>query len=166
MTRMNLVAIAGLAGAFFGLQPAQAYEAPWCAVIQLGPGAILRTASIARSKTATAEAIFWPAIVAPAIRASTMSPTLQNTRAQRNAALGRSSSSTGQVVNVRYWRLADIGALGLLRVEKEAAASFSQRKSRSGWVAAALRWRSSGDAWGRRLDDHFNNCIRTNISSA
>ena len=40
MTRMNLVAIAALAGAFFGLQPAQAYEVPWCAVIQLGPGAI------------------------------------------------------------------------------------------------------------------------------
>ena len=38
MTRMNLVAIAGLAGAFFGLQPAQAYQAPWCAMIQLGPG--------------------------------------------------------------------------------------------------------------------------------
>jgi hypothetical protein len=35
---MNLVAIAGLAGAFFGLQPAQANQAPWCAVIQLGPG--------------------------------------------------------------------------------------------------------------------------------
>jgi len=33
MTRLNLVAIAGLAGAFFGVQPAQAYEAPWCAVI-------------------------------------------------------------------------------------------------------------------------------------
>ncbi len=38
MTRMNLVAIAALAGACFGLQPAQAYQAPWCAVIQLGPG--------------------------------------------------------------------------------------------------------------------------------
>ena len=38
MTRMNLVAIAGLAGAFFGLQPVQAYQAPWCAVIKLGPG--------------------------------------------------------------------------------------------------------------------------------
>ena len=38
MTRMNLVAIAALAGAFFGQQPAQAYQAPWCAVIQLGPG--------------------------------------------------------------------------------------------------------------------------------
>jgi hypothetical protein len=38
MTRMNLVAIAGLAGAFFGVQPAQAYQAPWCAVIQLGIG--------------------------------------------------------------------------------------------------------------------------------
>jgi len=38
MTHINLVAIAGLAGAFFGLQPVQAYQAPWCAVIQLGPG--------------------------------------------------------------------------------------------------------------------------------
>jgi hypothetical protein len=35
-----------------------------------------------------------------------MSPTLQDTRAQRNAALARSSSSTGHVVNVRH--LADI----------------------------------------------------------
>ena len=31
-----------------------------------------------------------------------MSPTLQNTRAQRNAALARSSSSSGHVVNIRY----------------------------------------------------------------
>ena len=38
MTRMILVAIAALAGAFFGLQPVQAYEAPWCAVINLGTG--------------------------------------------------------------------------------------------------------------------------------
>ena len=38
MARMNLVAIAALAGAFFGQQPAQAYQAPWCAVIQLGQG--------------------------------------------------------------------------------------------------------------------------------
>jgi hypothetical protein len=37
-----------------------------------------------------------------------MPPTLQNTRAQRNAALSRSSSITGHVVNVRYWHLADI----------------------------------------------------------
>ena len=40
MTRMNLVAIAALAGAFFGLQPAQAYEAPWCAVIQNSTGSV------------------------------------------------------------------------------------------------------------------------------
>jgi hypothetical protein len=38
MTRISLIAIAGLAGTFFGLQPVQAYQAPWCAVIQLGPG--------------------------------------------------------------------------------------------------------------------------------
>ncbi len=37
-----------------------------------------------------------------------MSPTLQNTRAQRNAALARSSSNTGRVVNVRLWPLADM----------------------------------------------------------
>jgi uncharacterized protein DUF3551 len=38
MTRIALVAAAGLAGAVFGLQPVQAYQAPWCAVIQLGTG--------------------------------------------------------------------------------------------------------------------------------
>ena len=63
---------------------------------------------MARSKIATAEAIFWRAIVASAMRARTMSPTLQNTRAQRNAALARSSSSIGHVINVRYWHLADM----------------------------------------------------------
>jgi hypothetical protein len=35
-----------------------------------------------------------------------MSSTLQDTRAQRNAAHARNSSSTGHVVNVRYWHLA------------------------------------------------------------
>ena len=100
MTRMNLVAIAAFAGAFFGLQPAQAYQAPWCAVIQLAEAVHIGTANIARSKIATAEAIFWEAIVASAMRARTMSPTLQETRAQRNAAHARSSSSTGHVVNV------------------------------------------------------------------
>jgi hypothetical protein len=38
MTRIASIAIAALAGLFFGLQPAQAYQAPWCAVIELGPG--------------------------------------------------------------------------------------------------------------------------------
>jgi len=55
------------------------------------------TASIARLKTATAEAIFWEAIEAFAIRARTMSPTLQNARAQQNAALAHSS----RIGNVR-----------------------------------------------------------------
>jgi hypothetical protein len=40
MTRMTLVVMAGLAGAFLGLQPAQAHNAPWCAVIGLGPGTV------------------------------------------------------------------------------------------------------------------------------
>ncbi|MGB7003032.1 MAG: hypothetical protein WBE05_01165 [Pseudolabrys sp.] len=36
-----------------------------------------------------------------------MSSTPQDTRAQRNAAHARNSSSTGHVVNVRYWPKAD-----------------------------------------------------------
>jgi len=40
MTRFIFATIAALIGVFFGLQPAQAYNAPWCAVIQLGPGSI------------------------------------------------------------------------------------------------------------------------------
>ena len=108
MTRMNLVAIAVLAGAFFALQPAQAYEAPWCAVIQNGTGSVYWDCQYSRSNSATTKAIFWQATVAPAIRARTMSPALQNIRAQRNAALARSSSSTGHVVNVRHWHKADI----------------------------------------------------------
>ena len=39
MTHLIFAAAAALAGAFFGLQPAQAYEAaPWCAMIQKGEG--------------------------------------------------------------------------------------------------------------------------------
>jgi hypothetical protein len=44
-----------------------------------------------------------------------MSPTLQNTRAQRNAVLARSSSSTGHVVNVRYWHKAESLCHGIHR---------------------------------------------------
>ena len=40
MTRLDLVVIAGLAGTIFGLQPAQAYNAPWCAVIQNGTSSV------------------------------------------------------------------------------------------------------------------------------
>ena len=35
MTRVVLVVTAALAGVIIGLQPAQAYEAPWCAVIEV-----------------------------------------------------------------------------------------------------------------------------------
>jgi len=45
-----------------------------------------------------------------------MSPTLQNTRAQQNAALARSSSSTGHVINVRYWHQADIALTAVKRL--------------------------------------------------
>jgi len=40
MTRLIFAAIAALAGMFFGLHPAQAYEAPWCAMIQKGTGSV------------------------------------------------------------------------------------------------------------------------------
>ena len=40
MTRLIFAAIAALAGMFFGLHPAQAYEAPWCAMIQHGTGSV------------------------------------------------------------------------------------------------------------------------------
>ena len=40
MTRLIFAAIAALAGMFFGLHPAQAYEAPWCAMIQNGTGSV------------------------------------------------------------------------------------------------------------------------------
>jgi hypothetical protein len=57
MTSINLAAIAGLAVAFFGLQPVRAYQAPLvrgdpilAQVVTIG------TASIGRSKSATAKA--------------------------------------------------------------------------------------------------------------
>ena len=40
MTRMIFAAIAALAGVFFGLQPAQAYQSPWCAMIENGKGSV------------------------------------------------------------------------------------------------------------------------------
>ena len=40
MTRVVLVATAALAGVIIGLQPAQAYEAPWCAVIEVSEGSV------------------------------------------------------------------------------------------------------------------------------
>jgi hypothetical protein len=38
MTHMIFAAIAALTGVFFGLQPAQANQASWCAVIELSKG--------------------------------------------------------------------------------------------------------------------------------
>ena|SRR6516165_8677564 len=69
---------------------------------------VIGIASTSHSKTATAEAIFWQAIAAFVIRVRTTSPTLQNTGAQRNAALSRNSGVTGLVVNVRFWPKADM----------------------------------------------------------
>ena len=40
MTHLIFAAIAALAGVFLVLQPAQAYEAPWCAMIENGTGSV------------------------------------------------------------------------------------------------------------------------------
>ena len=40
MTRVILVATAALAGVIVGLQPAQAYNAPWCAMIEVAKGSV------------------------------------------------------------------------------------------------------------------------------
>jgi uncharacterized protein DUF3551 len=40
MTHVILVAAAALAGVIVGLQPAQAYAAPWCAMIEIGRGSV------------------------------------------------------------------------------------------------------------------------------
>jgi hypothetical protein len=107
MTRL-LVATAALAGVIAGLQPAQTYEAPWCAVIEVAKVVYIGTASIARSKTATAEAIFWRAIAVSAITARTTSLDPRSKGRPGNVALARSSGATRHIVNVRYWPLADM----------------------------------------------------------
>lgn len=38
MVRMIFAAVVALAAVVFGLQPAEAYEPPWCAVISMGDG--------------------------------------------------------------------------------------------------------------------------------
>jgi hypothetical protein len=63
-----------------------------------------------------------------------MLPTLQNTRAQRNAALARSSSSTGNGANVRYWHCRT------LRDAKECPLSGVKRIRENFRAAAALIW--------------------------
>jgi len=40
MTRLILAIVAALAGGLVGLHPAQAYQAPWCAMIQTGIGSV------------------------------------------------------------------------------------------------------------------------------
>jgi hypothetical protein len=49
----------------------------------------------------------WRAIVGFAIPIRTMPRTLQNPGAPRSDALARSSSTTGHLLNVRYWHLTD-----------------------------------------------------------
>jgi hypothetical protein len=96
MMRLTFAAVAALAGVFFA-PPAQAYEAPWCAVIELSKGSAYWDCHIARSMTAIAEAIFWLAIAGSAMQARIMPPTSQNNGAPRNAALTHSSGAIGHL---------------------------------------------------------------------
>ena len=93
MTRMNLVAIAALAGAFFGLQPAQAYEAPWCAAIEVAKGSVYWDCQYRSFEDCYRRGIVVAGNRGFCNHSRTTSPTPQNTRAQRNAAHARSSGS-------------------------------------------------------------------------
>jgi hypothetical protein len=65
---------------FFG-STAQAYEAPWCAVIERGTGSVYWDCQYHSFDDCYAEAIFWQAIAAFIIRARTTSEKPQNTGA-------------------------------------------------------------------------------------
>jgi hypothetical protein len=87
MIRTILVAAAA-ASISFSLRHAEGAQAPWCEAQVTGTG----TASMARSKTATAEAIFWQAIEAFALQARTTS--LDPWSRPENVALVRTNRST------------------------------------------------------------------------
>jgi hypothetical protein len=92
---MIFAAVATVAAALeFGLQPAAAYETPWCTVVSMGTGSVYWDCQYRSSKSATAKAMCWQAIVASAMRARTISPTLPDTRAQRNAARPKADISS------------------------------------------------------------------------
>ena len=91
MTR-TFTAGAVLITLIFCLQPAAAAEAPWCAVTQNSTESVYWDCQYRSFEDCYHRGGIWQAIVASAIQARTMSPMLQNTRAQRNAALARSSS--------------------------------------------------------------------------
>jgi hypothetical protein len=62
LIRTIFVAAAALASISFSPGHAKGAQAPWCALIDMARVTSIGTASLARSKTAPAEAIFWQAI--------------------------------------------------------------------------------------------------------
>jgi hypothetical protein len=72
MIHLVLVANAALAGVI-GLQPAQAYEAPWCAVLEVHDAGGYWDCQYHSFEDCYREAIFWQAIAAFVIRARTTS---------------------------------------------------------------------------------------------
>jgi hypothetical protein len=62
LIRTIFVAAAALASVIFSPGHAKGAQAPWCALIDMAQVTSIGTASLARSKTAPAEAIFWQAI--------------------------------------------------------------------------------------------------------
>jgi hypothetical protein len=93
MTRMIFAAIV-LAGVFFGLQPAQAYQAPYCAVINLGTGSIYWDCQYSSFDDCYRRGNIWGAIVASAIRARTTSLDPRSKGRPGNVTLVRNSSAS------------------------------------------------------------------------
>ena len=78
-----MIAIAALAGVFFCLQPAQAYEAPWCAVLTINSSTVIWDCQ-------------YRSIVAGAITARTTSRDPQSRGRPGNVALVRTKTGAGQ----------------------------------------------------------------------
>jgi hypothetical protein len=97
MMRLTCAGVAILAGVFFG-PTAQAYEAPWCAVIELSKGSAYWDCQYRSFDDCYRRGIFWLAIAASAMQVRIMSAASQKKSAMRNAAPARSSGTTGYVV--------------------------------------------------------------------
>jgi len=98
LIRTIFVEAAAFASISFSHGKAKGAQAPWCALIDMAQVTGIGTASMARSKTATAEAIFWQAIEAFALRARTTS--LDRKGRPRNVTLARTNWSTGATMDL------------------------------------------------------------------
>jgi Protein of unknown function (DUF3551) len=99
MTRVTLVATAVFAGVIVSLQPAQAYNAPWCAVIETGTGGSYWDCQYRSFEDCYRRGNILAGNRGFLIRARTTSLDPQSEGRPGTAALARSSSSTRHVVN-------------------------------------------------------------------